>query len=282
MKILYLLLIIICNSFQSVFYKAYMQKTSGRGVYLFSLLTSAAALLFFLFTSNGFNWDTGLLLYAIPFAAAYITGTVFNVLAVAHGPLSLTALVVSYSLIIPTFFGLIFLKDPVGMGFFPGLILLMISLVLINKKSGKIRITPKWILFVALAFTGNGMCTVVQKTQQLAFDGKCKNEFMIISLAIVAVVLFFLTLFKERQSLKSYIKPGWYLSLACGTSNGVVNLFVMILSGLMPVSIMFPLISAGGIAATYAISKFLYKENLTKQQFIGLIIGIASIICLNI
>ena len=64
--------------------------------------------------------------------------------------------------------------------------------------------------------------------------------------------------------------------------NGLTNMLVMILSGLMAVSVMFPLISAGGIIVTFIISKFVYKENLTRMQFMGFLVGILSIVFLNI
>ena len=72
--------------------------------------------------------------------------------------------------------------------FFIGLGLLAISLFLVNKKNDKCPITPKWLLFVFLSFTGNGLCSTFQKMQQIAFGGAYKNEFMIISLAIVVFV----------------------------------------------------------------------------------------------
>jgi multidrug transporter EmrE-like cation transporter len=56
----------------------------------------------------------------------------------------------------------------------------------------------------------------------------------------------------------------------------------MILSGLMPVSLMFPIISAGGIVATFIISQVFYKEKLTKIQFVGFLTGLASIVFLSI
>ena len=49
----------------------------------------------------------------------------------------------------------------------------------------------------------------------------------------------------------------------------------------MPVSLMFPLVSAGGLIITYAVSKFLYKETLSKTQFIGFVFGLAAVIFLN-
>lgn len=126
------------------------------------------------------------------------------------------------------------------------------------------------------------MCSVVQKMQQLAFNGAYKNEFMILALAIVVVVLTGFVIAKERKEIKTFAKVGWHLAAFCGVMNGIVNLFVMILSGRMPVSLMFPLISAGGIVITYLVSKFFYKEKLTQRQFIGFIIGIISVVFLNI
>jgi len=56
----------------------------------------------------------------------------------------------------------------------------------------------------------------------------------------------------------------------------------MILSGRMPVSLMFSLISAGGLLVTYIVSKFLYKETLTKTQFVGFLFGLLAVVFLNI
>ena len=204
------------------------------------------------------------------------------VLAVANGSLSLTSLFISYSLMIPTFYGLVFLKDSISFGFIPGLTLLAVSLFLVNKGDKKARFSFKWIMFVILAFIGNGMCTVIQKMQQVASDGNYKNEFMIVALAIVAVVMFILSMLKEREEIKTYVKAGWHWALICGLLNGMVNLFVMLLSEKMALSLMFPLISAGGLIVTYAVSRFGYKEKLTKVQFAGFVLGLASVIFLNI
>jgi drug/metabolite transporter (DMT)-like permease len=125
------------------------------------------------------------------------------------------------------------------------------------------------------------MCTVVQKMQQNASDGAYKNEFMIVALAIVTVIMLIMTIYKEKSGIKKYAKSGWHFALMCGVLNGVVNLFVMVLSGRIPVSLMFPLISAGGLIVTYIVSRFFYKEELTKTQFIGFVFGLAAVVFLN-
>lgn len=282
LNIIYLLAIILGVSGQNLAKKPYTQKVGDGGVYFFSAVLSIAALLFFVATSKTLNFDVSFLPYSIGFAVSYAVFTVFMVLAVANGSLSLTSLFISYSLMIPTFYGLAFLKDSISFGFIPGLTLLVVSLFLVNKCEKKARFSFKWIIFVILAFIGNGMCTVVQKMQQVASDGNYKNEFMIVALAIVAVVMFTLSMIRERKKIETYVRAGWHWALICGSLNGMVNLFVMLLSEKMALSLMFPLISAGGLIVTYVVSRFVYKEKLTKVQFAGFVLGLASVIFLNI
>lgn len=282
LNVIFLIAIILGVSGQNIVKKPYTQKMGGSGVYFFNAILSAAALLFFAVTATKLDFDLSFIPYSIGFATSYAIATVFLVLAIAYGSLSLTSLFFSYSLMIPTLYGLVFLKDDISVVFILGLALLVVSLFLANKNDKKAKFSFKWIICVILAFLGNGMCTVVQNMQQVAFDGAYKNEFMIVALAIVALVMSIMSLIKERKAMKVYAKAGWHWALICGLLNGMVNLFVMILSRSMPVSVMFPLISAGGLVVTYLVSRFVYKESLTKLQFVGFILGLAAVVFLNI
>ena len=168
------------------------------------------------------------------------------------------------------------------------MVLLAVSLFLINKKENtknnenKSKITLKWIIYVLISFAGNGMCSIVQKAQQTAFDGNYKNEFMIVALGLAVVILAVICIATERDNIRFYAHSGWHLAAICGLLVGLVNLFVMLLSGRMAASLMFPMISAGGIIITYAFSRWVYKEELTKAQFWGMVMGTASIVFLNI
>lgn len=282
LDVLYLVAIILGVSGQSILKKPYTQKVGGSGVYVFGTLTGLGALLFFVLTSSDLQFSTSFLPYSVGFAVSYAVSVAFAVLAIAHGSLSLTSLFVSYSLMIPTAYGLLFWGDPVRVGSIVGLGLLMISLFLVNKTEKGARFSFKWVLFVLLAFAGNGMCTVVQKLQQNASGGAYKNEFMIVALALVTVFMLVMALLRNRRDLKLCVTSGWHLALVCGLLNGMVNLFVMILSHRMVASLMFPLISAGGLIITYLVSRFVYKEQLTTRQTVGFVFGLAAIVFLNL
>ncbi len=289
MDALYLILIILGIAAQNVTRKIYSKSSSG-GAYTFSALSALVALSFFAISGGSnlhFTWK--ILPHAIGFAATYSLSIVFTFLSIKEGPLSLTSLVTSYSLLIPTIYGLIAWGESFSLLFAIGLALLIVSIFLIRMEPKaeknqieKKRLTPKWLLYVILAFIGSGGCSAVQKGQQLAFNGTYKNEFMIVALGITFVAITICALCFEKKETLTHAKRGLYLYVICGAANGAVNLMVMILSLRMPASVMFPIISAGGILVSAIISMTFYKERLSNLQKVGLLLGVMSIVILNI
>ena len=78
-----------------------------------------------------------------------------------YGSLGVTMLIFSYSLIIPTFYGVIVLKEPVSYFTWIGLSLLAVSLFLLNFKNETVKISLKWSVFTFMSFVGNGMCSTI-------------------------------------------------------------------------------------------------------------------------
>ena len=108
--------------------------------------------------------------------------------------------------------------------------------------------------------------------------------FMIIALAIVFVILISFALVKDRKIFIPTVKTNAHLMIACGLCNAITNLIVMISIGRLKVnqSLLFPLNGASGIVIAWAVSVFLYKEKLTKKQHLGLVLGVISIVFLNL
>lgn len=282
-NILLLLTIVVFLSVQSVMKKAYNQKVAG-GTLSFSAASCVAALLVFLITSGGkLNFHTEFLPYSLLFAVSYSVAVVTNLLAIMAGPLSLTSLLISFSLLIPTFYGIFALNEPVSANLFLGLGLLAAALVLINiEKQGEKKITLKWIFYVALAFVGNGMCSTVQKVQQTVFPGQYMSEFMIVALVISAIAMGIFALCTEKKQFLPNLKAGFWMYAANGLANGITNFLVIFLSPRLAASVMFPVVSAGGIVLTFLISLFFYKEKLSKWQILGSVLGLVSVIFLNL
>lgn len=284
MNVILLLFVVIGVTAQNVARKAYSLKMNG-GEITFSALVTVTALLIFVITSGGkLNFNPEIFGYAILFAISFGISTVALLPAIETGSLSLTSLIMSYSLIIPTLYGIIALGEEVKITLISGIIILLISLLLINIKKDEEnkKISLKWVIYVSLVFAGNGMCSTVQKVQQIKFDGMYKNEFMIIALLIVLIVLFTVSLFKEKNIAGTVIKKGFFFYVFCGIDNSLVNLMTMIIATTMPASVSFPVISAGGIIMTASVSMFVYKEKFSKFKKAGFVLGITAIILLSI
>lgn len=267
-------------SAQNIISKQYNFKIKNKNMMMYSLIKTFFALLFFVVYSGGnLNFCTEIIPYAIGFGITYAAGTVANEYAVKTGSLSITSLVISYSLIIPTLYGTVFLNEPVRISTYTGIALLMISLFLVNMKKENTKFAFAWIVWIVIAFCGNGLCLSIQKLQQLKFNGAYKNEFMIAALLFVNTVLFVIvTLQKGDKGFKDCLK---YASLN-GVANGLANMFTMFLVGLMPGAVLYPSITAGSMIVTFVISLAVYKEKLAKMQLTGYAVGVLSVIILNI
>lgn len=281
-----LALIVIFVSVQQVTKKAFSNRYSG-GALTFSAASCVAALIVFLVTADGkltFTWD--FVGYSLAFAGSYCFALVFGLLAIKVGPLSLTSLLTSFSLLIPTFYGIVALNEQTSMLLYLGLALLLAALVLINfeKKGEEKKITLRWVIYILLGFVGNGMCSTVQKIQQINQAGLYKSEFMIVALGISVLAVSAIAIFTERKQIVPAIKKGAVCFIPCGLANGIVNFLVIYLSapGRMAASVMFPVISGGGIVLTFLISLFIYKEKLSKWQLIGSGLGLISVVLLNL
>ena len=283
-----ILLIFLCTvtlTVQQVFKKQYSLRCAG-GNYFFSASVSFFALLFFLLIPGKISLGTDILPYSAGFAAMYALATVYSVMALEIGSLAITSLVLSYSLIIPTLYGILFLNEKITLLKCGGILLLLISLFLVRaqtKEDNKAsKPTVKWIIYVLIAFVANGMCSVVQNAQQRRFNGMQNSNFMILALIISTAVLLVLSIVFERNTILIALKKGAVFSAACGICNGATNYLVMVIIAAVASSVFFPVLSAGQIILTFIISVLAYREKFIPRQIAGLACGLASLVLLNI
>lgn len=282
---LLLLSIILTGNLKTTFIMKEYTKRSERGIFLFNALSQLFGAVFFIAISlKEFVFSADYLIYSVCFAILYLCSDVFYILSVATGSLFLSSLLLSYSLVLPAGYGIIFLGEPITLTMIIALALLAVSVFLTNfeKRGENKKITPKWILFITLAFLSTGLLSVIQKMQQIKFDGAYKNEFMTVALLISSMISFIIAFITQRDTIKKNLKIALPLSIASGVSNGAMNLMVMILTATMAASIMFPSITAGGIVFSFLVALLIYKEKQSIMQCAGAVVGIAAIILFNI
>lgn len=273
--------------FQKVCQDRYNAKRDS-GVFLFSGMISFFAMCFFMAVNRNWVWSSELIVPAVTFGLSYAAATVFVVLAIKCGSLAKTTLITSYSLMVPAVAGLIVLREPLGIPMLVGMVLLVLSLWLTNYRkvsadAPKEKVTLKWIVFVLLAFVGNGMCSTVQKlTPHFLGSDINQNLYMIAALGLSSVVLITASFLTKETNLKATLKIGAPLSLFCGLFNGAVNYLAIYLNQFIPASVMFPVLSAGEIILIVPYSLLVRREKFTAAQWAGFAVGVVSVVLLNL
>ena len=282
----YLLILVksLTNISESVLIRKYTDRhTSGSMV--FTGVISLFAMLFFLLTDrDGFHPDPAILPYAIAFGAIYCLAYLLTFVALACGPFTLSMLIISYCLVFPIVYGIVWLGEELTLLMCIGFLLLTVSLYLVRGTMAdeEHKITAKWAVSITVVCVGNGVLSILQKMQQLRFDNGQNHEFMAISLALSAVLLLAIGIVNNRRNLKEVVRYGLPYAGAAGISNGATNLLSLWINTLLPISVSSPISSGVKIVMSYICSGLLLKESYSRRQIIGVAVGAAALICLSI
>ena len=269
---------------QNVFKKKFNNSCDG-SAFFFTGMIAFFAMLFFIAINRDFYYTPILLIPSAAFAISYAVATFGAVLAISYGSLAKSSLIISFSLLIPSLYGILFLKEPTSPTLWIGTALLIASFTLINYEKGAFsqKSSWKWYVFVFLAFFGNGMCSTVQKAKQ-EYTPLGDNLFMIVALAMVAVLMFVAALStkQDRPKIRATVRHGAWSALLCGVANGLTNLLVIHLNHKLPASTLFPVISGGRVILSFLYSVFVIREKFNARQTLGFFLGVVSIILLNL
>lgn len=285
-KYFLLLCVVIGCSAQSILQKQFNKNylNVGKANYLYNFfMTFFAFLSFAIIFAISPKVNLSSLPYSLGVAVTICMSIVFNFLAIKEGPLALTSLVVSFSLLIPTFYGVIFCDEKLSVLGIIGIVFLIISLILVSDYSKTDnKITKKYLLFLFLAALGNGLCSTFQKMHQMKFDGNFGGFFMFVAMFSVAIFNFIMLLKNKPQNESKIFQKGTVLASATGICNGLVNYLMIVLVTKLQSFILYPTVSAGSTLAVFLISLIFYKERVKLYQYFGYGFGFVAIIFLNL
>lgn len=267
-------------------------KNSEFADYFFSfatMLLSTTAFFIILKGNIGFNLTT--LVYSAAVALFVLIYTVLGLKAVTIGRLSVfTMFIMLGGMILPFFYGIIFLGERITVSIIAGIILLLIALILpIFEKTEEQ--TKKPLIFYGicfLAFLCNGFVSIFLKMHQIQINVLDTIQFSfyqsVCGTVIIGVMLLFSLLKKQNNGENSIsirqcfgLKSMSIILFATIVSRiaGVINLDI---AKTMDASVLFPLVTGGTILATALLGRIIFKEKLSKHITISLAINVAAIV----
>lgn len=288
MPYLYLIVSVFMSASSSVFGKMFNRtndkKTDATIFYNFFLLSSVCLGWGILFAFD-FSFDVNVLWYSALFALCYTVCNIGIINALKYGPATLTALLSGLSLIVTTIWGFIFWDAKLTVFVVLGLILVVCSLTLClyTKNKEEKTISWKWIFYVALAFFGNAGCSIVQRTQQVQYNGQHGKMLMLFATAFSVLIYLGVYLKSDKKDNISMIKTSWWIPVSAGVCNLILNVLVMLMAvtTLSP-SLIYPVIGVGSLAVVTIFSLFVFKEKMRWWQWVGVAVGALAVALLSI
>lgn len=276
----------------SIFGKVYSKKSLGKTIMAF--VSSAISALFsalVLFCWDGLgNVSTFTLLLGILFGVIVATQGVMSLKAVECGPMSYTAVIVSFSTLVSALSGVAFFGESISVWQIIGIAFMLTSFVFaVEKDAEKRKASWRWLIFCLIAFCCCGGVGLMQKIHQSSeYKGEL-NAFLVIAFitaCLLMTTLSVVTSKKEKVSIlarKDDGKIDWVailIPVCLGIMAAVNHKLNLYLSGVMPSAVFFPIVNGGGLVLTTLSAVVLFRERLSGRQWIGVGLGIASVIFL--
>lgn len=274
---------------ESALIKQYNKKHSNGG-FTFIALVSFASMLFFLFKyiitdAEKADFTIAVLPYSIVAGLFYASASVLTFYALRYGPLAITSLILSYGIVLVAGYGILFLGETATPITYIAFAAILCSLFLIRPKEEageKKAVTAKWLICVTLSVIFASGYSIVLRMQQEVFSNTVTNECMVIALGISAVGTLIAGLITSGKDALRILKTGAPYALIAGCANGLNNTLHLFLNTMMAVSISAPTSSILKTAVSFAYSYVVLKERFLLRQIIGIIIGAAAVVLMNI
>lgn len=213
------------------------------------------------------------------------------VMSLYHGPLSLSSVTLGLGPIVPVVLAAIFLGQmPTGIKWI-GLALTIIVMIIVNLGPIDKRPTIKWFLLAFGAFAMYGLQLFTFNMHYAYVENPNNAQFMgmlYIFCALTFAIGFFVMKNKTRDdeaeaALLSKLNYKLILGFAViqAATNGVANAFYVKAAADIPAVVLYPTVETGSMLLTSLVAFIFFKEKLTKQGVIALILGMAAVALLN-
>lgn len=284
---LYLLLFlsVFIDTFKNIYYNHFSNNVlkSNCDAILFNVVCGIGSVLFFICTGCGFEISKFSMITALIFAAVTAMAQYCSIMSMSTGLMSFSVLFTYLGMLIPTLFGIIVYHQSVSAMQIPGLLLMLVTLYLGAgiKKGGSFNF--KWLMFALGSLVMWGLVGVIQQIHQNSAYAGEMNGFLLWSFMFMTLIFAVLYIIMPKTDKNYKLKSTATIpSVISGVIIGAVNLINLYLSGQLPSIVVFPILNGGVIVFSGLAALVLFKEKLTRKQYVGIILGIAAICLLNL
>ncbi len=263
--------------------------SNKQSLWFFNTLMSLACLVFIVIFSidptaadpfaqlTDFSWaSVGL---GVLFGALVLIQSLTYMLALDIGPFSYTSVIVSLASLISALSGLFYGETIDGFQIFGMGIMVFCIIFSTDKSNGDKKTSFRWLVIALVSCFTNGFVGVMQKIHQNSPYKAQSTVFLVSAFIFMTLAGGAIWLVMRKRAGDDVFRPTAKQSLIAAASGAVfavphvANLF---LAGAMPSAVFFPIINTGGLILTLLAATLLFKEKLTRLQWVGIVLGLIS------
>ena len=279
---------VVCFAAQFAFTKLYegaAGQSSTSSLVMLVGTSLVGAMIFFIAGGFSVEFSPISLIWGAVFAVIMIPYYMIGIKVLSLGSLAVYSMFMMLGgMLVPFFYGIIFLSEEISIGKIAGTVLLTVFIVLQalwqgepkEKSAGK----GKKYLFFALClviFFINGMTGVVAKAHSISAGAVSETSFTAIYCAmtsLLSLTILLLTLTKNGKSklgvIKKAVSPKPILIMVLlGAAAYGGNFLQLLAADKVPASVQFPLVSGGVIVLSALVSLLFFKEKISKKEWIS-------------
>ena len=268
-------------------YEGSVRQTTVTATVMLVVTSGFGALLYLFIGGFSVSFSGISMLWATLFALIMIPYYIVGIKVLSLGSLAIYGMFMMLGgMLVPFFYGVWFLKETISPFQIAGTALLTFFIVLeafcqLNaegeRKENSKNNKALFIILCVVIFFVNGFTGVFAKAHQISTGAIDETSFTVISCALTAA--FSLVMLcgqligrkgKAYSELKTVLKPQKLLIMALiGAAAYTGNFLHLIAANDVPASVQFPLVSGGVIVLSAVVSAFVFKEKLTKNEWIS-------------
>ncbi len=293
---IYISIILLCRVVQAIFSKRAslevknLTMQSGYSAFYYSV-SAVLGIILLAIEDKGFPLDWLTLLFSLISGVSLFLCTFCGISAMKNGTVSLNSMFGTAGMLIPIAAGMIFWNQPVSVMQWVGLAGFFVASFFLVKGSKKIYsgFSLKTALLLLVQLLSNGATMVAQQLFTTYVPDGSVTMFSFISFATAALLgylMFVAMKLGGRAEGSAPVETGLSKILfVCGISLAVavfvINQLATISTALISPVILFTFINGGSTVISTLVAAIMYKEKLSANIIIGVLLGVVSLIVIK-
>ncbi|MBR6603049.1 MAG: EamA family transporter [Clostridia bacterium] len=216
------------------------------------------------------------LIFGIIYGTVQAMFLFFKMKAMSTGPVSVTSVVSNCSMVLTTLMGIIIFSEKVTLLQIAGSALILLSVFLCVDPKSDMKMTLKWKIYCVFFFVFAAAVGIIFKLFS-AYEASGANMMSVAAISMV-ICLSLLSFAIEKKPKPKRIHI--LFAVLCGILSCFYNRINVFLSGALPSVVFFPIFNGSIVLFSSISGALIFKEQLSKKQYFGILTGILAIIIL--